>query len=665
LCIRARALAYAAARQRMTPAVGATAHVRLPPGAGRLAAGYELPRTLREPLPDDAEASQPVIRGMPRRTQARAPEPGAFTRPQAHLTPATRVGPLRLAHRLGVYLGAILYFVLGTSIDRLRRRDSQARRAVRLRQTFERVGGTFVKIGQQMASRLDLLPLAYCEELADMLDHYPAIPTEQAIAVVERTTGKRLDEMFSTFDPEPIGSASIACVYQAVLRETGETVAVKVRRPGIRELFETDFRVLDVLGGTAEALTLVRPGLSLGIREEFRNALTSELDFRKEARVQEIFERRARKAKLHFFSAPKIHPEYCNDEVIVQDFSSGMWMYEVLAGIEQNDPVALARMAELNINPRQLARRLLFMSNWSIFEGLAFHADPHPANIVVRANSQLVFIDFGASGYFDQPRRDVYIRMYQAYKTENIWEMARMGLAINEPLPPMDINQVTRELEKSFYNSALAIKSKSAPWYERTSANSWINALRLVAKYHISTPPDLLMYARSTLLYDTLAARLDPSINFFKVGMRYFKWAKRRKQKRGRQAMRRMARRGLLKSIDFEQIEQTATTFNSLLFRLQRLFSAPYDFTVLPFVIEKWIFVAMMVIRVFTQGLAVTALAAGIAIASDLLQGRQIAITETLRQVIQNPVYLIVLAALAILHIRLIGFRLEQKTQTP
>jgi ubiquinone biosynthesis protein len=659
-----RAMANAAARQRMKPANNSTLHVRLPDSADRLAAAYQRPGAQYQPSPVDRDSNQPVIRSMARRVQAHVDAPGTFTRPQFHLTAAPRIGPLRLVQRLGVYLGAILYFVGGTLIDKLRRRDTQARRAVRLRRAFERVGGTFVKIGQQMASRLDLLPLQYCEELANMLDHYPAIATEQAIAVIERTTGKRLEEIFSTFDPEPIGSASIACVYQAVLRETGETVAVKVRRPGIRELFEADFRVLDLLGGTAEALTLVRPGLSLGIREEFRNALGSELDFHKEARIQETFERRARKAKLRFFSAPRIHPQYCNDEVIVQDFSSGMWMYEVLAGIEQNDPVALARMAELNIDPRKVARRLLFMSNWSVFEGLAFHADPHPANIVVRANSHIVFIDFGASGYFDQPRRDVYVRMYQASKAENVWEMARMGLAINEPLPPMDINAVTRELEKSFYNLMLAMKSKSAPWYERTSATSWINAVRLVAKHHINTPPDLLMYARSTLLYDTLAARLDPSINFYKIGMRYFAWAKRGQQKRGRKALRRIARRGLLKSIDFQQIEQTATTFNSLLFRLQRLFSAPYDFTVLPFVIEKWIFVAVTVIRFVSQSLIVTGLAAGIGLASEALQGQPLALAETLQRVVQNPIYLVVISALAILHVRLILFRLEQKTTT-
>src|SRR5262249_39629000 len=155
----------------------------------------------------------------------------------------------------GAWYGAIGAFIAGTLWDVIRRRDSQDRRAVRLRRIFERAGGTLIKIGQQMSIRLDVLPVRYCEELALMLDSVPPFPSEDAIAVIERCTGKKLEEIFSAFDPQPIGSASIACVYQAVLRDGGEKVAVKVRRPGIWKLFEADFRVLDVLTTMAEKLT--------------------------------------------------------------------------------------------------------------------------------------------------------------------------------------------------------------------------------------------------------------------------------------------------------------------------------------------------------------------------------------------------------------------------
>src|SRR5207247_6607308 len=118
------------------------------------------------------------------------------------------VSVFQVIRRLGVWYGSIGSYVIGNLWDKIRRRDSEDRRAIRLRRTFERAGGTLVKIGQQMSIRLDILPVRYCEELALMLDNVPAFPADQAIAVVERTTSRKLEEIFSTFDPEPIGSAS-------------------------------------------------------------------------------------------------------------------------------------------------------------------------------------------------------------------------------------------------------------------------------------------------------------------------------------------------------------------------------------------------------------------------------------------------------------------------
>jgi ubiquinone biosynthesis protein len=189
-------------------------------------------------------------------------------------------------------------------------RSIEDRRAVRLRQVIEQAGGTLVKIGQQLSIRLDMLPTRYCQELAQMLDSVPPFPTEEAIATIERTTGKKLAEIFAVFDPQPIGSASIACVYQAVLRENGMKVAVKVQRPNVRQRFEADFRVLDWMIKLAELLTFLRPGFGDNIRSEFRNVFASELDFRREARLQELFAYYAAKSGKDFFTAPSIYSQY-------------------------------------------------------------------------------------------------------------------------------------------------------------------------------------------------------------------------------------------------------------------------------------------------------------------------------------------------------------------
>jgi ubiquinone biosynthesis protein len=603
----------------------------------------------------------PVVRALPRRRQVQAPQLKQVSQPRMSLESRPKIGAVATLWRLFVWIGAGRFFILGNFWDRLRGRDTEQRRAVRLREAFERVGGTFVKIGQQMASRLDLIPLSYCDELTSMLDRFPPFASEDAIALIESSTGRSLESMFSAFDPEPIGSASIACVYQAVLRESGERVAVKVRRPGIRKLFETDFKVLDILSELAERLTLIRPGVSQAIRDEFRNSLTSELDFRREARVQEVFGRQARQDKIRFFSAPGLVPELSNGDVIVQEFVSGMWLYEVLAGVEQNDPVAKARMAELNIDVRLLARRLLFMSNWGIFRSVAFHADPHPANIVVRANSELVFIDFGATGYFNSPRRLLYARMQDSYNQNNVWEMAKMSMAISEPLPAVDVNEVTRDLEKNFYDMVLAMKSKYSPWYERTTANSWISGLQIISKHNVGVPQDLLMFVRSSLLYDTLAARLHPRINFLKEVNRYFDWSKRQSRKRGRKAMRRWRQDGLLKNIDFEQVERLGQTFNGLVFRLQRLFSAPYDFAMLPFVIEKWVYVSMSVLRLFLKASLLTV--GGLALGWGLHQAADAStsLVTLASWLVRQPGYLLLLAGLLLIHIRQVLYRLGDK----
>src|SRR5262249_45122090 len=145
-----------------------------------------------------------------------------------------------------------------------------------------------------LSLRADLLPYAYCAELSKMLDRVKAFPTPQAVAIIERSLGRPLNAIFAVFDPTPIGSASLACVYQATLL-SGERVAVKVRRPGIGPLLAADLRALDWLLIIAETLTFIKPGLTTNFRHDLRKMLLGELNFRAEARYQEMFRLRAEK----------------------------------------------------------------------------------------------------------------------------------------------------------------------------------------------------------------------------------------------------------------------------------------------------------------------------------------------------------------------------------
>jgi predicted unusual protein kinase regulating ubiquinone biosynthesis (AarF/ABC1/UbiB family) len=565
--------------------------------------------------------------------------------------------------RLFVWMRALAWFGIGTVWDSVRRRGTEERRAVRLRQMFEKVGGTFVKIGQQMSIRLDLLPAAYCHELAKMLDHVPPFPIEQAIATIERSTGRPLAAIFSQLDPTPIGSASIACVYQAVVRETGERVAVKVRRPRIDRLFAADFRVLDWLLGLAETLTLIRPGFTANLRRDIRGILSGELDFRREARLQEIFARRARKVPGQFFTAPRVFFEYSGDEVIVQQFSAGMWLFEVLAGVEQRDPQALARMRELNIDPKVVARRLMYAGFWGLYDNVAFHADPHPANVVVQANSKLVFIDFGACGYLDHARRLSFQRSYAAMARGDLLSVVQLALAVTEPLPPVDVKLVAHEMEAAYHQFQLALKSKHAAWYERTSAALWIATISVIRRHGIPAPIDLLIYSRATLLYDTICARLDPSFNYNREYSRYGRDATRRARKRVRRGMRRRLQKGLTDS-DYATLEAIGQTANEGLYRLRRLFTTPSDFLQLPYAIEKSVFSVMTFLKFLVRGAVLTAALAVASLGLHSLLGQPIEPADALAGVLTNPWYQLILIALAGLHLRLIFFRMADKTRT-
>ena len=205
-------------------------------------------------------------------------------------------GIFRSLLRLIVWLTALARFGARVLLDVLIGRGSPERRARQLRETIESLGATFLKLGQQMSMRADLLPYVYVVELERLLDKSPPFPFAEAITLIERATGAPLDRTFSHIDPKPIGTGSVACVFRGVFAD-GRHVAIKVRRPGIGRRFAADMRVLGWLLWVAE-LFYLPPGFSINLLFELKTMLFEELDFTKEARYTEIFRRQVRKAKL-------------------------------------------------------------------------------------------------------------------------------------------------------------------------------------------------------------------------------------------------------------------------------------------------------------------------------------------------------------------------------
>ncbi len=563
----------------------------------------------------------------------------------------------RTVSRFFVWIFGLLWLQLGTLWDKLRRRDSDQRRAGRLLRVIQRMGGTLIKVGQQLAMRVDLLPYAYCVELSKLLDRMPVFPLKDAIAAIERATGKKLKEVFARFDPEPIGSASIACVYQAVLR-TGEKVAVKVRRPGIGHAFAADLRALRWLIGFVEWIGIIRPGNLHNLAQELEISFMEELDFKREAYLQEVFRRNSQDPKLNeqfFFSSPRVFFEYTSREVIVQDFVAGMWLWEVLAAVEQGNQAALMRMRELHIDPKIVARRLLWVEMWGNLTNVMFHGDPHPANIVVQANNHLIFIDFGACGQISAVPRNRLLTIMRHQRENNVSGAVKESIALLEPLPHIDLDSFEKDLERVYFRTFAAGWSKQAPWWERTTATLWLNLMRITQKYKLPVHPDTVKGLRSSLLYDTLALRLDNDLDVLKEGRSFMRDTTRLKGRRFRKQLRQRYCRGLQLQ-DYARLDDLSQLGVRALDRLQRFIDhPPFKFASS---INKSIYAVITVIKVLAFLGAMLLGSIGMVAAYCFAVGKMVSVDWLIQHVLRSRAFLGLVCAAILAGLRRIMFRL-------
>jgi predicted unusual protein kinase regulating ubiquinone biosynthesis (AarF/ABC1/UbiB family) len=562
--------------------------------------------------------------------------------------------------RLLSWINLILVFSALTALDWLIGRDTPARRAQRLRSGFERRDGVFVKLGMHLAARIDFLPWVYCNELARMTDRMEPFPIQDAIAILERCTHKPLPATFTDFDPQPILSTAVACSYQAVLR-SGEKVIVKVRRPGIGPQLMADVRAFNWLLSLAEAITIFHPGFTQGLRSDFRELLLEELDFLQEGRRQDAFRRAALQSRKSFFSAPRVYLELSNEEVVVNEFASGVWLWELLAAVEQGNETVLAQAREMNIDPKKVARRLLWINDWAWQENLFFHSDPQPNNIIVGPESRLHFINFTNTGALNRTQRQAMRQILSYARQRDPQNMARASLILMEPLPPIDVLELTQELENYDWQIiyALEAKPKSLAWQERTSAILWTGILRLARKHGILINIQVLRLLRATLLSESMAARLHPKINYVQ---QYWKF----NAYRAEQARRRVTDT-VINTLDGKSDEQLiirldriAGIADSFFLRTRHLLSLPsVNFNALS---SKSSYAFYTLIRFVAAVLGVTALAVALVALTLLFRGRPaMSVYAIIQFLIANPVYQAVLLLLVLLNGRTVLFRLDDR----
>lgn len=272
------------------------------------------------------------------------------------------------------------------------------RRAIRIRNTALEMGGVLIKVGQFLSSRVDLLPTEYIEELSLLQDEVPGVPFPEIQSVLEESLGGPLRSFFAQFDELPLAAASLGQVHRALL-PTGETVAVKVQRPHMREIVDADLAALRYIVGWLDRHTPIgkRADLPLILRE-FEETLTLELDYQAEGhhaeRLATMF------ADNPQISIPRVFWSHSRGRVLTLQF---------MRGIKVTDFTALE---EAGIDRRQTAEILMRAYLKQVVEVGFFHADPHPGNILVRPGPTIVLLDFGMVGDISPPMRDNLRRVF-------------------------------------------------------------------------------------------------------------------------------------------------------------------------------------------------------------------------------------------------------------
>jgi ubiquinone biosynthesis protein len=442
--------------------------------------------------------------------------------------------------RFGRWFLSLIRFLIVMRWNALAGHDTPVRRAIHARRLVESMGPVAICIAQQIAMRLDILPLEYATEFSRLSDTAPPMSLAYAVGRIQAATGGSLTEIFEAIDPKPILSDAVSCVYQAILRD-GTKVAVKVRRAEALRAIAAEHAAVDLLLRLFGWVGDVRDELLRGFRSELRPLLFEAVNFTRVARLQRIFRRDAKKHRLEYLSAAKVFPRLSGADVIVSEFISGVWLDEVVDAHESGDLPALEKLAAMDIEPEMCGRRLLHVCWWGFFESMFFSELPRASQIVVQPGGRLTFVNLGSTGSLNQRHRRLLVRALERLADHDVEGAVELLMQLLMPMPPIDLYEFTKTLEKRIWDGLLTVENPGRPWWERTGTALWLAVLRTSREHRVPIRHEISRMMQSACVYDHLAARLWPRFRLLKEFRRYRDEQHRRE---ARVTLRRMEKHG-------------------------------------------------------------------------------------------------------------------------
>lgn len=360
----------------------------------------------------------------------------------------------------------------------------------RLRKILEDLGPIYIKFGQAVSTRPELLPSSYLKELSKLQDQVTPFPVEQATEIIEEDLGHKPNVIFQQFSPEPVASASLAQVFKGKL-DTGEEVAIKVRRPGVEDTLAEDISLLYRLARTVESITPAARKIRMteAVRE-FENLISQELDFAQEL---DNYDRVRNKIQPQWnIQIPKVFPEYSTHRVLTIGWLEGI-------KVDEKD-----RLEEQGYDLGKVASTIGKSYLRQILKTGIFHSDPHPGNIFVLSENSIGLIDFGTIGELGQKERNQLAVLLKAAVDKNgmriAEQLSRVGLLEKRDIRRVgkDINQLIEE----YYRDRLEQIKMGRLLYEILN--------RIIRNYEVDLPFNYLALSRTAITAENLCENLDP-----------------------------------------------------------------------------------------------------------------------------------------------------------
>ncbi|HZZ84510.1 MAG TPA: AarF/UbiB family protein [Anaeromyxobacteraceae bacterium] len=371
--------------------------------------------------------------------------------------------------------------------------------AARFRQLLLDLGPTFIKLGQLLSSRPDILPSYWVDELAELQDAVPPFSIAEVRKEIERGLKRRVEECFASLDESPLASASIAQVHRAVTHE-GAQVVVKVQRPRIRQRIESDLQLLYTLAQLVESV-IEETGIytPTGIVEEFDRAIHEELDFANEA--ENAREMAAAARGRAYVVIPQVHDALSSSTVLTLDFVEGVKLSDVTA--------------EAGHDVEAVARTIIEVAFRQLFEDGIFHGDPHPGNILVLPGNRIALLDFGLVGRLTRPMQEALVTLIMAVALRDPDTVARILNRIGVPADHSPITAFRADIG-GILDRYLGLKLE-----EIRTSTLLRDLLDLAVKHKIRIPKEYAVLSKASITVEGIIRRLYPRLDILDIGMPY------------------------------------------------------------------------------------------------------------------------------------------------